>query len=218
MKKLSIQSAGSCYRLPWQYRNVPVAYYRSCRGFTFIELVIVIILLGLLAAAAIPRLLNVTDEAQVASLEGVAGGFAAAVAIAHAQWAAEGNNRGGPTTPADKVAINLDGKIIYVNEFGWPANTNPNTDAAADAQSAAECQQVFNAILQNSPSSTTNRNDRANFRYFIEVISGAGGDDVGNNGDVCRYESILNSNVNATATHYFDYDLVDGQVTPITPN
>lgn len=191
---------------------------RSARGFTFIELVIVIILLGLLAAAALPRLLNVTDEAQVASLEGVAGGFATAVAIAHAQWAAEGNNRGGPTTPADKVAINLDGKIIYLNEFGWPANTNPNTDAAANAQAATECKEVFDAILQSSPSSTINRNERANFRYFISVLSGAGGDDVGNNGDICRYESILDGAANATATHYFDYDLVDGQVTPITPN
>ncbi len=169
-------------------------------------------------AAALPLLLNVTDEAEVASLEGVGGGFATAVAIAHAQWAAEGNNNGGPTTPADKIAINLDGKLIYINEFGWPANTNPNTDAAADAQVAVECQEVFDAVLQNSPSSTINTNERANFRYFVEVISGAGGDDIGNTGDVCRFESILDNNPNATATHYFDYDLVDGQVTPVTPN
>ncbi len=212
MKKPSVLSL-SKYRA-----NSPSSGYSRSLGFTFIELVIVIILLGLLAAAALPRLLDVTDEAEIASLEGVAGGFATAVAIAHAQWAAEGNNRGGPTTPADKVAINLDGKIIYMNEFGWPANTNANTDAAADAQAAAECQQVFDAILQSSPSSTTNRNERANFRYFISVFSGAGGDDVGNNGDICRYESILDDRANATATHYFDYDLVDGQVTVVTPN
>lgn len=192
--------------------------YRPSAGFTFIELVIVIILLGLLAAAALPRLLNVTDEAEIASLQGVAGGFSTAVSISHAQWAAEGNSAGGPTTPADKTAINLDGKIVYMNEYGWPANTDNNTDSAADAQSAAECKEVLDAVLQSSPSSTIDANNRSGNRYFISILSGAGGDDIGNTGDICRYESILNNDANATATHYFDYDLVDGQVTPITPN
>jgi MSHA pilin protein MshB len=203
-------------QLPVKSARLSSAY--RAKGFTFIELVIVIILLGLLAAAAIPRLLDVTDEAEIASLEGVAGGFSTAVAIAHAQWAALGNSAGGPTTPADKVAINMDGQIIFMNEFGWPANTIASTDASADSQSAQECQQVLDGVLQNSPTTTTDRNNRANIRYFVSVINQAGNNGAGDSGDVCRFEQILDSSASATATHYFDYDLVDGQVITVIPN
>lgn len=49
------------------------------QGFSLVELVIVIVVVGLLAVAALPRFLDVTDEAKKASIEGVAGGFATGV-------------------------------------------------------------------------------------------------------------------------------------------
>jgi MSHA pilin protein MshB len=188
--------------------NMP--YHRSS-GFTLIELVIVIILLGLLAAAALPRLLSATDNAEIATLEGVAGGFSTAVAIAHAQWAADGNSPGAETTVANKVIINLDGKTFYMNEYGWPANVDSSDDSAANGQTADECKQVFDNILQSSPATTTDSVNRANNRYFVSVINNAGGN-VDIVGDICRFELILSDSETASATHFFDYDLVNGQV------
>lgn len=55
------------------------------QGFSLVELVIVIVVVGLLAVAALPRFLDVTDEAKKASIEGLQG-FATGVLSARAQW------------------------------------------------------------------------------------------------------------------------------------
>lgn len=62
------------------------------KGFTLVELVIVIVILGLLAATALPRFINVTNEARLASMNGVAGGLRSAVALARAQYVVNGSN------------------------------------------------------------------------------------------------------------------------------
>lgn len=62
------------------------------QGFSLIELVIVIVILGLLAATAIPRFLNITDEAEAASVDAVSGGLVTAVSFVRAQWEIDGRN------------------------------------------------------------------------------------------------------------------------------
>ena len=51
------------------------------RGFTLIELVMVIVILGVLAAVAIPKFVDLKGDAQQASMSGVAGATASASAI-----------------------------------------------------------------------------------------------------------------------------------------
>ena len=59
---------------------------REQKGFTLIELVIVIVILGILAAVAIPKYVTVQREARIAVVNGMAGGLRSARLVAMAKY------------------------------------------------------------------------------------------------------------------------------------
>ena len=77
---------------------------RQQAGFTLVELIVVIVILGILAATALPKFINVTNQARSAAVDGIAGALTSAVGVVQAKYYASGGT-GTSVTMADGTTV-----------------------------------------------------------------------------------------------------------------
>lgn len=122
----------------------------TSHGFTLIELIIVIVILGILALTAAPRFLNLADDANEAVMRTLAANLQKAVKDTHLRWLMLGSP--GRVQNMQGFSDNT----IDMSSNGWPIGLNKGNANDNVGRGNAGCTSLWNYLLIDGPRSATN--------------------------------------------------------------
>lgn len=98
-------------------KNFPIKYHKQ-KGFTLVELIIIIVILGILAAVAIPRYIDMRAEASNSTARAILGGLRDAATLAYTNRIVNSS-----TTPIDMTAVLDHAQVSGYDTYSISADT-----------------------------------------------------------------------------------------------